>query len=46
MKWIEVKYTLPRKEAREAAQKYFRRYPMEGYETHISHWHITPDEIQ
>lgn len=42
--WIEVTYTLPRLQAREAAKKYFARYPKYGYDTHIPYWHVTEDE--
>ncbi len=39
--YIEVSWTLPRLQAREAAKKYYARYPKQGYDTHISHWHVT-----
>ena len=39
--YLEVAYTLPRIQAREAAREYLDRYPKHGYDTHINHWHIT-----
>ena len=41
--YLEVTFTLPRQQAREAAKEYLNRYPKWGYDTHISHWHVTTD---
>ncbi|MGH8002955.1 MAG: hypothetical protein ACREPR_26855 [Brasilonema sp.] len=41
--YIEIAYTLPRLQAREAAKRYFERYPKHGYDTHVAHWHVTAD---
>ena len=41
--YIEVSWTLPRLQAREVARRYYDRYPNKGYDTQISHWHVTKD---
>ena len=41
--YIEVTFTLPRQQAREAAKRYLERYPKGGYDTHVAHWHVTAD---
>lgn len=42
--WIETSFVLPRDQARRVAKDYLRRYPPEGYDTHISSWHVTKDK--
>ena len=41
--YIEVSWTLPREVARKVARKYLERYPSQGYDTHVSDWHVTKD---
>ena len=41
--YLEITYTLPRTEAREAARRYLDRYPKYGYDTHVANWCITTD---
>ena len=41
--YVEISFTLPRQQAREVARRYLDRYPKQGYDTHVAHWHVTAD---
>ena len=41
--YLEITFTLPRQQAREAAREYLNRYPKWGYDTYVAHWHVTAD---
>ncbi len=44
--YLDVKFVdLPREQARKTAKQYLERYPKQGYDTHISHWQITNDQV-